>query len=68
MSAPKSEYAVSFHLVEVGPIYLIEGIMDQRAYFKILDRLILPFASWNMQLIWVLQQVWFRVNEAEVLR
>uniref|UniRef100_A0A0K8TZE2 Transposable element Tcb1 transposase n=1 Tax=Bactrocera latifrons TaxID=174628 RepID=A0A0K8TZE2_BACLA len=64
----------------VGPIHLIEGIMDQRAYVKILDEVMLPYASWNMPLIWVYQQdndpkhtskcakEWFRANGVEVMR
>lgn len=70
----------SFSHSGVGPIYLIESIMDQRVCVKITDEIMLPYASLNTPLIWLHQQgddpkhtrkcakEWLRVNGVEVLR
>lgn len=40
----------------VGPIHLIEGIMDSSVYVHILQNVLLPYAEYEMPLIWVMQQ------------
>lgn len=69
----------SFSYSGVGPIHLIEGIMDQHVYVKILREVMLPYAEWNMPIKWIFQQdndpkhtsklakEWFRVNGVEVM-
>ena len=39
----------------IGPIHLIEGIMDQNIYVDILKNLMMPYAEYNMRLKWVFQ-------------
>lgn len=58
---------------------MIEGIVDQMAYDKILDEVVLPYASRNMPFVWGNQQYndpkhtskcakeWFKINEVEVM-
>lgn len=70
----------SFSYGAVGPIYLIEGIMDQKVYVRILEEVMLPYATWNMPLKLIFQQdndpkhtstsakEWFRVNGIELMR
>lgn len=69
----------SFSYYGVGPIHDIKGIMDQRVYVDIMDRVMLPYAEWNMPLKWVFQQdndpkhtsklskEWFRVSMVDVM-
>lgn len=40
----------------VGPIFWIKENMDKNFYVKILDEIMLPYAEWNMPLIWQFQQ------------
>lgn len=40
----------------VGPIYWIKTVMDSSVYVKILDEIMLPYASYEMPLVWVFQQ------------
>lgn len=40
----------------VGPIHMIEGIMDQRVYVDILKKVMLPFAEEEIPLKWTFQQ------------
>lgn len=40
----------------VGPIYWIKSILDQHLYVKIMEEVMLPFASEEMPLRWVFQQ------------
>lgn len=68
-----------FSYYGVGPIYLIECIMDHRVYVNILERTMLPYAEYQMPLKWIFQQdndpkhtsraakEWFRVNGIEVM-
>ncbi|XP_054737863.1 uncharacterized protein LOC129244272 [Anastrepha obliqua] len=70
----------SFSYGAVGPIYLIEGIMDQKVYVRILEEFMIPHATWNMPLKWIFQQdndpkhtsksakEWFRINGIELMR
>uniref|UniRef100_A0A9J7X917 Transposase Tc1-like domain-containing protein n=1 Tax=Cyprinus carpio carpio TaxID=630221 RepID=A0A9J7X917_CYPCA len=45
-----------FSYYGVGPIYRIPGIMDQFAYVKILEEVMLPYAEEDMPLKWLFQQ------------
>lgn len=68
-----------FSYYGVGPIHLINGIMDQHVYVKILDEVMLPYAEYEMPLKWVFQQdndpkhtskkakEWFRVKGIQVV-
>lgn len=68
-----------FSYYGVGPIHLIKEVMDQHVYVEILDRVLLPYAEFEMPLKWVLQQdndpkhtsrkakEWLRTNGIEVL-
>lgn len=46
----------SFSYSGVGPIHWIKTIMDQHIYVKILEDIMLPYASYHMPLIWIMQQ------------
>jgi len=45
-----------FSYYGVGPIHWIKAIMDQRVYVDIMDTIMLPFAKYEMPLVWVFQQ------------
>ena len=69
----------SFSYYGVGPIHLINGIMNQQVYVDILENVMLPYAEWNMPLKWIFQQDndpkhtsrsaknWFQAKGVEVL-
>lgn len=69
----------SFSYHGVGPIYRINGVMDQHVYVDILQGTMLPYAEEEMPIRWVFQQdndpkhtskkakEWFRVNNISVL-
>jgi len=40
----------------VGPIHMVDGIMDQQVYVNILRNLMMPYAEDEMPLIWTFQQ------------
>lgn len=68
-----------FSYYGVGPIHLINQIMDQAVYVEILDKVMLPYAENEMPLKWVFQQdndpkhtsrkakEWFRIKKIELL-
>jgi len=39
----------------VGPIFLIDGIMTKQTYINILEKIMLPYAQWEMPLYWTFQ-------------
>lgn len=45
-----------FSYYGTGPIYKIDGIMDQHKYVEILEEVMLPYAEEEMPLKWVFQQ------------
>uniref|UniRef100_A0A3Q0SFK3 Transposase Tc1-like domain-containing protein n=1 Tax=Amphilophus citrinellus TaxID=61819 RepID=A0A3Q0SFK3_AMPCI len=45
-----------FSYCGVGPVYCIPGIMDQFAYIRMLEEVMLPYAEEEMPLKWVFQQ------------
>lgn len=45
-----------FSYTGVGPIHMINGIMDKTVYVDILKYTMLPYASWEMPVKWTFQQ------------
>ena len=53
---PKINIWACFSYYDVGPIYKINGIIDQNIYLKILQNTMLPYAEEDMPLKWVYMQ------------
>nr|XP_047145668.1 uncharacterized protein LOC124818682 [Hydra vulgaris] len=69
----------SFSWSGVGPLYRIQGTMDQHIYKEILENVMLSYAQENLPLVWKFQQdndpkhtaksikVWLTANKIDVL-